>query len=513
MLSLKRRWDGIKRPWVTIRKAVQILAFSLFLVLFVGSHAGRITGELASLPFRLDPLIVLANLLADRTLLAGSALALITLGITLLAGRAWCGWLCPLGTLLDWFSLRRWQQRSWETPESLRQIKYLLLFIIIFAALFTNLTLLILDPLTLFTRTLTVSLWPALDQIVTSIETALYQVSFLRPAVSTFDQWVRPTIFSQIPHAYQGAVLFGVIFVTLVGLNLLAERFWCRYLCPLGGILGMFSKVAILRRTVTTECTHCGLCADSCPTGTIDPSDGYKSDPGECTMCMECLYGCQFESTTFAPQFGAAQWHNYDPSRRNALATLGAAAAGVALLKVDLAGDRDRPHLLRPPGVLEEELISTCVRCGQCIRTCPSGALQPALMEAGLEGIWTPLLVPRMGYCDYSCNACGMSCPVEAIPPLSLEQKRVQVVGWASIDRNRCLAWAEDTPCIVCEEMCPLPEKAIVLEEAEVLDVNGNSIFLQRPKVIPDRCIGCGICEYKCPVEGQAAIRVYVSAM
>ena len=92
------------------------------------------------------------------------------------------------------------------------------------------------------------------------------------------------------------------------------------------------------------------------------------------------------------------------------------------------------------------------------------------MMEAGIEGTWTPLLVPRMGYCDYSCNACGLSCPVEAIPPLSLEEKRVQVMGKASVDRNRCLAWAEDTPCIVCEEMCPLPEKAIVLEEAEIWD-------------------------------------------
>jgi polyferredoxin len=508
--SSNRKSIWFTRPWTTIRKVVQILVLLLFILLFVGSHAGRISGSLASLPFRLDPLITLANLIANRTFILGSILALITLGITLLAGRAWCGWLCPLGTLLDFFSLRRWRQSKWRLPESFRQIKYLLLLILLFAAIFTNLTMLILDPITLLTRTLTVSVWPALDHIVTSLETALYQIPFLRSAISTFDQWVRPSLFPQVPHAYQGAVLFGGIFIGLIGLNLLAERFWCRYLCPLGGMLGLLSKVAILRREVTAECTYCDLCQDSCPTGTIDPLDGYKSDPGECTMCMECLYGCQFESTTFVPHIGIAQWHDYDPGRRNALATLGLAAAGVALLKVDLAGDRDRPHLLRPPGVIEDELLSTCVRCGQCIRTCPSGALHPALTEAGMEGMWTPLLVPRMGYCDFSCNACGMSCPVEAIPPLSLEEKRVQVIGKASIDQDRCLAWAEDTPCIVCEEMCPLPEKAIVLEEAEVQGIDGYPILLQRPEVIPDRCIGCGICEYKCPVQGEAAIRIFV---
>jgi MauM/NapG family ferredoxin protein len=498
------------RPWITIRKVVQVLALSFFLVLFIGSHAGRISEPFASLPLRLDPLITLSNLLANRTFLVGSALALITLGMTLLAGRAWCGWLCPLGTLLEFFSLRRWRQHRWELPDSLRQIKYILLLIILFAALFTNLTLLVLDPLTLLTRTLTVSIWPALDHIVTSVEAALYQVPFLRPAISTIDPWLRPGLFPQIFHAYQGAILFIGIFTALVGLNLLAERFWCRCLCPLGGMLGLLSKIAILRREVSPECTQCDLCADPCPTGTIDPSNGYKSDPGECTMCMECLYGCPFESTTFVPQFGIDPWYDYDPDRRKVLMTFGAAVAGAALLSVDSAGDLDRPYLLRPPGVKEDELLSTCVRCGECIRTCPSGALQPALMEAGLEGFWTPLLIPRMGYCDYSCNACGLNCPVEAIPPLSLEHKRVQVMGKASVDHNRCLAWAEDTPCIVCEEMCPLPEKAIVLEEVEIQDVNGRSILLQRPRVILDRCIGCGICEYKCPVQGEAAIRVFI---
>ena len=147
--------------------------------------------------------------------------------------------------------------------------------LIFFAALFTNLSLLVLDPLTLLTRTLTVSVWPVLEQVVTSAETALYQVPFLRSAIGAFDQWVRPSILPQVPNVYQGAALFAGIFIALVGLNLVAERFWCRYLCPLGGMLGLLSKVAVLRREVTPECTYCDLCTDSCPTGTINPSDGY----------------------------------------------------------------------------------------------------------------------------------------------------------------------------------------------------------------------------------------------
>ncbi len=98
---------------------------------------------------------------------------------------------------------------------------------------------------------------------------------------------------------------------------------------------------------------------------------------------------------------------------------------------------------------------------------------------------------------------------MEAIPPLPLEEKRRAVLGRAYIDRNRCIPWADYRPCIVCEEMCPVPEKAIVLEEATVTDAAGQGVTLQRPRVVEERCIGCGICEYKCPVSGEAAIRVF----
>jgi ferredoxin len=143
------------------------------------------------------------------------------------------------------------------------------------------------------------------------------------------------------------------------------------------------------------------------------------------------------------------------------------------------------------------------------MKICPTSGLQPALAEAGAEGIWTPVLMPRRGYCEYGCSACGEICPSDAIPTLTLEAKRTQVLGLARIDKDRCLPWAYDTPCIVCEEMCPIPEKAIRLEETIIRDKEGNEIRLQRPRVMRDLCIGCGICEYRCPMGGEAAIRVF----
>jgi formate hydrogenlyase subunit 6/NADH:ubiquinone oxidoreductase subunit I len=119
------------------------------------------------------------------------------------------------------------------------------------------------------------------------------------------------------------------------------------------------------------------------------------------------------------------------------------------------------------------------------------------------------VLKSRLGYCDYSCTACGQVCPSGAIPRLPLERKREQVIGVAVIDRDRCLPWAADTPCIVCEEMCPVPDKAVVLRpEREVTREDGSTARVARPEVIASRCVGCGICEYKCPLDGRAAIVV-----
>jgi ferredoxin len=190
---------------------------------------------------------------------------------------------------------------------------------------------------------------------------------------------------------------------------------------------------------------------------------------------------------------------------------MGASVLGVGLLFIDPLRDHTPSYRLRPPGVVDADFLTACIRCGACVRACPTAALSPAVLDAGWEGVWSPVLVPRLGYCDYSCNACGQICPVRAIPPLTLEAKRLQVIGIAYIDQNRCIAWADHTDCIVCEEMCPLPEKAITLELTNARGTNGGEVEVKLPRVDRLRCIGCGICEYKCPVAGEAAIRVYTA--
>jgi formate hydrogenlyase subunit 6/NADH:ubiquinone oxidoreductase subunit I len=142
------------------------------------------------------------------------------------------------------------------------------------------------------------------------------------------------------------------------------------------------------------------------------------------------------------------------------------------------------------------------------MKVCTTNGLQPALFEAGLEGIWSPLLVPRLGYCEYRCTLCGQVCPTGAIRKLGMAEKEKVKIGLAMIDKGRCLPHAHATPCIVCEEVCPTSRKAVWFDTVTVKDRNGREKVLQQPRVDSELCIGCGICEAKCPVVDRPAIYV-----
>lgn len=506
---LTRRFKA-RFTWVTARKCIQLAALAAFIFLFITSRQTDLPPSAANLPMRLDPLVILAQTLSSRTFLVGSSLVILTIILTLVAGRAWCGWICPLGTTLDILTPRRKKFDESKAPaQSWRTIKYGLLLTTLVAALFGNLTLLFLDPLTILFRTLTISVLPPLDQLVTSLERSLSSIPFFEEPLSSFDALVRPLVLPELPIYYRDVFLFAIVFSGIVALNWIAPRFWCRYLCPLGALLGLLSKISIFRRVVGESCKDCGICSNRCPTGTIDSNRGYSSDPSECTMCLDCLEQCPKSSIKLAPGLKPAPWQKYDPQRRQVLGAIGAAVAGVAIFRSDVAASQDTSFLVRPPGSRENDLIAKCIRCGECIRACPTAGLQPARFEDGVEGFWTPVLVPRIGPCNYGCNACGQVCPVQAIPPLDLEEKRTRVIGRAYIDQNRCIPWADHYDCIVCEEMCPIPDKAVRLDATEVTLGTGETVTVKLPKVLRDKCIGCGICEYKCPVNGDAAIRVY----
>ncbi|MHB0875564.1 MAG: 4Fe-4S binding protein [Anaerolineae bacterium] len=497
-----------RRP---VRALVQLLAFAGFMTLFVLAVASHASGTLLRVPFMLDPLLAIAGSLAARRVLAGAALSLIVLGLTLVVGRAWCGWLCPLGTTLDAVSIRPRRTGPRRGTDGWRWLKHFLLVTLVVMAALSSTTLLLLDPLTLSTRTLAVAVWPALNVAFGGVQAFLYRIGFLQEPLLRLEETLRGSILPDFAPLYRLNLAIGGMAIGIVALEGLASRFWCRSLCPLGALLALESKLALVKRRVNDRCIQCGRCERVCPTGTVSATHGYASDPAECIMCLDCSRACPKGAIEFALPPRPAIRRSYDAGRRDAIGGVLAGVATVSLLGAASKRGEVANHLLRPPGALDPQFLDACVRCGECMRACPTAALQPAFLSLGLEAMFSPVLTPRDGYCDYSCNRCGQVCPTGAIPSLTLEEKHGWVIGQAYIDEQRCIPWTGDGPCSVCEEMCPLPEKAIWLEDVAVTAADGSESRLLRPHVRRELCIGCGICENKCPVSGESAIRVYIA--
>jgi MauM/NapG family ferredoxin protein len=507
-----------KIRWLKARKITQTAVIFLFGGILIAFQRffhfdpdSKLADIVVNLPLYLDPLAMIAKMVASRSIVLIEFSFLLTILLTLLFGRVWCGWFCPIGTIQDWTAGKPGKKGPVDLPPGWRSVKYGLLAAVLGLAAFSNLSLMVFDPLTIFYRSISTSLLPSFNKLVTAGEYQLVKVGVLRSAVSTVDGWVRPRILPYQPDLFRGGEIFGFILLAIILLNIYQPRFYCRYLCPLGGLLGLLSRFSWIGVRVKEHCSGCAHCLPQCPTGAIELDGRLKVHSSECTMCMICPTSCPKDILEIKPGKISPIWGAYDPGRRTALISLGAVAIGAGFLGTGLRTRMRRPHKLRPPGADEGSLLDSCLRCGECSAVCPTNAIQLSLGESGLEGLWTPVLVPRIGSCDFSCNACGRVCPVDAIPYLDIEQKREQIIGKAYLNTDRCIAWADGLDCVVCEEMCPLPEKAISLEKRIVPVQDGEDREVLLPIVDRGRCIGCGVCENKCPLSGEAAIRVYVA--
>jgi MauM/NapG family ferredoxin protein len=480
----------------TLRAAVQGLFFCFFVLLFaltVFPLRSRIPVDLL---LRADPLIAAVSFLASRTVVSRMLLSVVLLIATLVLGRFFCGYICPLGTIVDLadrpLSCSKLARLKLQIVP--RTIKFYLLGLLLFMALFGHSLIWPLDPLVIFARSLTAVFHPA------AVFLSNLGLDLFRPLAERWELDALANAGFDEP-SYVFWLVPIVILIFPLGLSLLGSRFWCRAICPLGALLALVARLSPVKRVVRNDlCTHCHLCRKKCPMSCIG-EDELETALGECIECRSCVVICPHRAVSFrlgSPRPRAkVHW-----DRRRFIVSFLLGMGAFSLTRILPRTGWAEARRIRPPGAVPEAFFQTrCLRCGQCMKVCLTNGLQPATDEAGAVGVWTPVLVPRKGGCERHCNMCGQVCPTQAIRALSLEEKSYARLGCAHVQQARCLEWGQGKACLVCDEVCPYGAISVGRKEIEGQARRG-------PVVDAEVCVGCGICEHHCPVLGEAAIRV-----
>ena len=489
-----------------LRTGSQAFFFLLFAYLLLATRReeGDAIGAVERF-FHFDPLLALTTSVASRTFFAAFAFSAVTIVVTAAIGRHVCGWVCPLGSVHHFFSFllakgrRTKPSREWGPR---LDWKYAILVVVLVSSVFTLNLVGFLDPLSFLYRSFTTAVLPAASLAASAGAASLNE----RGLTSLGGSGAGVIKDVAVNTTFRQGLLIGALFLAAVSLNAVRKRFWCRYLCPAGALLGVIGRWNLVKLRIDADkCNGCNVCTRSCQSQ-ANPYPAERWKPAECFYCYSCASVCPNEAISTSVSIAPVQAPSMNLSRRGLVLTSVLGLVSVPLFAVS-ASERSSEKLIRPPGALPEpEFLAKCVKCGECLKVCPTNGLQHAFDEGGLLAIWTPVLVPRIGYCEYQCSLCTQVCPTGAIEKLTIKQKTGTKIGSAWIRRHRCIPYATGEPCKVCQERCPTSPKAIQMIETEVFAPDGEIVLQMVPVVDNDVCNGCGVCETKCPVADEPAI-------
>lgn len=438
----------------------------------------------------IDPLVPISTAIAGRTWVWSLWWSGLLLLVCVAVPRGFCGYLCPLGTVIDLFDWSigqritrfRVQNDGWWV-----HLKYYILLGTLISALCGVLISGIVAAIPVLTRGLLFTLAPL--------------------QMGAFRGW------HQVPPMNAGHFLSIVLFLAVLGLGLLRPRFWCRYVCPSGAVFSIGNLFRVSERKVESTCINCNKCIEICPFDAIKAD--FTTRTADCTLCQTCGGVCPTHAIKFVERWNGVELkvlndpptHETPLSRRAALA---ATAGGVAtfagihsLWGANLASKTLEQLPVRPPGsVPEADFLNLCIRCGECYKVCPNNVLQPLGFELGFEGLWTPAVKASWSGCEPSCNNCGQACPTGAIRALALDEKRVVRMGLAIVKQN-CLPLAGREACQLCVDECNAAGYHAIdfIRVGTEMEPDGTPIedtgFLA-PLVNRDACVGCGLCQTRC---------------
>jgi len=450
----------------------------------------------AELFLAIDPLVSLSTAVASRSWIWSLASAAAILLVCLLVPRGFCGYLCPLGTLIDLFDTligRRVTRLRVPDDGWWVHIKYYLLAGIMVCAAGGVLVSGYFAAIPVITR--------GLLFVVEPFQTGLQRGHHLVPPLNA------------------GHFVSLVLLAVVLGLGFLKPRFWCKYVCPSGAVFSVFNVARVTERKVESTCINCNKCVEICPFDAIKPD--FTTRETDCTLCQTCGGVCPTEAIKFVDRWNLVDLKlpNDPPTGETTLGRRGflsLAAGGAAALAGGVAAvtttrlwgarldDPQVPRPVRPPGsVPETQFLQMCIRCGECFKACPNNVLHPLAFQQGLEGLWTPQVVADWAGCESSCNACGQVCPTGAIRALPLEEKRVARMGLAIIDPATCLPLAGREACQLCVDDCHAAGyHAIEFTRVHTqVDADGQPMEgsgFVAPVVLADQCVGCGLCQTRC---------------
>ena len=446
----------------------------------------------------LDPLVSLSTAIASRTWVGSLMGAAIILLICMLVPRGFCAYLCPLGTtvdLFDWAVSARIKRFRVSNDGWWVHIKYYLLGATLICALCGVLVSGAFAAVPVVTRAMMFLLDPLVSGPVRG--------------------------WHLVPAMNVGHMVSILLFAVVLCLGFLRPRFWCKYVCPSGAIFSLGALFRVTERKVESSCIHCAKCIEACPFDAIKPD--FTTRVTDCTLCQSCGPVCPVQAIHYVGRWKhmPLKAENEPPRNETVLGRRGfmslaagsatAVTSGAALAAVTRAcgANLDDPEAYRPvraPGsVPERAFLRLCIRCGACFKVCPNNVLQPEGFQQGLEGLWTPMVAADWAGCDPSCHACTQVCPTGAIRALTLAEKRAARMGLAVVDQSTCLPHAGRRACQLCVDECAAAGYHAIEFTQVGTDVDEQGAPIEgsgylAPVVLPDRCVGCGVCQTRCHV-------------